>query len=229
MVRRKLADAERWQAVGMIRAGMTQRQVSDRFNVSHSVISRLMRRYNETGIVGERPRSGRPKKTTEREDRLLRRLARQQPFTTANRLRSRWNVHVRISRRTVNRRLNCGRLRARRPIKRPALTQRHKDARLQWARDHIGWNIRSWKRIHWSDESRFLLKPVDGRMRVWRQRNTAFDPAHVLGTTAFGGGGVTVWGCFSYDCKLDLYPLDGTLTALKYRDQILDPPYCAPF
>jgi hypothetical protein len=23
-------------------------------------------------------------------------------------------------------------------------------------------------------------------------------------TTAFGGGGVTVWGCFSFDCKLDL-------------------------
>ena len=67
MVRRKLADAERWQAVGMIRAGMTQRQVSDMFDVSHSVISRLMRRYNETGIVGEKPRSRRPKKTTQRE------------------------------------------------------------------------------------------------------------------------------------------------------------------
>jgi hypothetical protein len=27
-----------------------------------------------------------------------------------------------------------------------------------------------------------------------------------------GGGGVTVWGCFSFDCKLDLYVLDGNLT-----------------
>jgi hypothetical protein len=24
-----------------------------------------------------------------------------------------------------------------------------------WARDHMGWNIRSWKRVHWSDESYF--------------------------------------------------------------------------
>jgi hypothetical protein len=24
-------------------------------------------------------------------------------------------------------------------------------------------------------------------------------------TTAFGGAGVTVWGCFSLNCKLDLY------------------------
>ena len=42
-------------------------------------------------------------------------------------------------------------------------------------------------------------------------------------TTAFGGAGVTVWGCFSLNCKLDLYVLDGTLTGQKYRDQTLCP------
>ena len=45
----------------------------------------------------------------------------------------------------------------------------------------------------------------------------------VLGTTAFGVGGVTVWGCFSFDCKLDLYVLDGNLTGQKYRDNVLAP------
>ena len=52
--------------------------------------------------------------------------------------------------------------------------------------------------------SHFLLHPTDGRARVWRQRNTSFQDNHILGTTVFGGGGVTVWGCFSFDCKLDL-------------------------
>ena len=42
-----------------------------------------------------------------------------------------------------------------------------------------------------------------------------------MGTTAFGGGGVTVWGCFSLNCKFDLYVLDEILTGQKYRDQIL--------
>ena len=98
---------------------------------------------------------------TPREDRLLKRLARQQSFSTTNTLRSRWIVNGRISRRTVNRRLNNAMFRARRPIKRPLLTIRHKTAKLQWARDHMGWNIRSWQRVHWSDESRFLLNPVE--------------------------------------------------------------------
>jgi hypothetical protein len=38
----------------------------------------------------------------------------------------------------------------------------------------------------------FLLRPTDGRARVWHQRNTSFQDNHILGTTAFGGGGVTV-------------------------------------
>jgi hypothetical protein len=62
-----------------------------------------------------------------------------------------------------------------------------------------------------------LLRPTDGRARVWRQRN------HILGTTAFGDGGVTVWGCFSFDCTLDLYVLEGNLTGQKYRDNVLAP------
>ena len=100
------------------------------------------------------PRTERSLKMTPREDRLFKRLARQQPFSTTNTLRSRWIVNGRISRRTINRRLNSAMFRARRPIKRPQLTIRSKTARLQWARDHMGWNIRSWKRVHWSDESR---------------------------------------------------------------------------
>jgi hypothetical protein len=34
---------------------------------------------------------------------------------------------------------------------------------------------------------------------------------------------VSVWGCFSFDCKLDLYVLDGNLTGQKYRDNVLAP------
>jgi hypothetical protein len=44
-----------------------------------------------------------------------------------------------------------------------------------------------------------------------------------LGTTPLGGVGVTVWGCFSFDCKLDLYVLDGNLTSQKYCDNVLAP------
>ena len=44
-----------------------------------------------------------------------------------------------------------------------------------------------------------------------------------FGHSCFWGWGVTVWGCFSFDCKLDLYVLDGNLTGQKYRDNVLAP------
>jgi hypothetical protein len=75
--------------------------------------------------------------------------------------------------------------------------------------------------VHWSDESRFLLNPVDGRVHVWRPRNTTFQQGHILGTTAFGGGGFTVWACFCLNCEIDVDVIDATLTGQKYRDQIL--------
>jgi hypothetical protein len=74
-----------------------------------------------------------------------------------------------------------------------------------------------------------MLNPVDGGIDVWRQRNTAFLQEHIVDTTAFGGGGFTVWGCFSLNCKVDLYVLDGTLTGQRYRDQILRPLVVPPF
>jgi hypothetical protein len=50
-------------------------------------------------------------------------------------------------------------------IKRPQFTLRHRHARFDWSHDHLGWIIRTWRRVHWSDESRFMLRPTDGRAR----------------------------------------------------------------
>ena len=48
-------------------------------------------------------------------------------------------------------------MRAQRPIKRPQLTLRHRHARFDWSHDHLGWTIRTWRRVHWYDESRFFF------------------------------------------------------------------------
>ena len=207
----------------MHNGGFRHRRVADHFRVNHSIIVRLLQRFRQTGNVTDRPRAGSPRKTTPREDRFISRRARQRPFSTAGALRGNLAFGGHISTRTLIRRLHHQGMRARRPIKRPQLTLRHRHARFDWSHDHLGWTIRTWRRVHWSDESRFLLRPTDGRARVWRQRNTSFQDNHILGTTAFGGGGVTVWGCFSFDCKLDFYVLDGNLTGQKYRDNVLAP------
>jgi hypothetical protein len=49
-----------------------------------------------------------------------------------------------------------------------------------WLKQHWLPNRRLSTRIHWSDESRFLLHVTDGRMRVWKHKNTASTPRSLL-------------------------------------------------
>ena len=119
-----------------------------------------------------------------REGRLISGRARQRPFSTAGALRGNLAFGGHICTRTVIRRLHHQGMRRRRHIQRPHLTLCHFHARFDWSHDHLGWTIRTWRRVQWSCESLFLLRPIYGRARVWLQRNTSFQDNHNLGTTA---------------------------------------------
>ena len=101
-------------------------------------------------------------------------------------------------------RLNSMGLKSRRVIKRPLLADRHRRTPLTWCLARRGWNLKTWCKIHWSDEGRCQLHVTDGRMRVWRHKNTAYTPRNIQPTVPYGGGSVMVWECVSHDCKLDL-------------------------
>ena len=59
------------RAVGMLQAGHQARTVSRIFNGHESTIPRLRRRVQDTDSTDDRPRSGRPRATTARLDRLI--------------------------------------------------------------------------------------------------------------------------------------------------------------
>ena len=110
----------------MNNAGLSTRNIAGQVCVNKSIIKRLLQRYRADGTASERQRSGRPRKTDEREKRYLERLARANPILTVRSLRDQWPVHGPISIRTVTRSLNIGGVKARRPMKRPLLMPRHK-------------------------------------------------------------------------------------------------------
>ena len=91
------------------------------------------------------------------------------------------------------------------------LTQAHKAFSLQWYKAHCQWNLAWWRKVHWFDESHFMLQLTDGRVLIWRQPNTAYDERNIVETVPFGGGSVMVWGYVSYDFKLYLITVRGNL------------------
>ncbi|KAK7103622.1 hypothetical protein V1264_018488 [Littorina saxatilis] len=129
--RRKLSDLDRGRAIGWLQDGVVARQVAQRLAVAPSVIIRLKQRFQATGRVQERQRSGRPRVTTQREDRFIQRQAMQQRLATENNIRQRLQATTNtvVSGQTIRNRLHNFGLRARRPVRGTTLTANHRAAR----------------------------------------------------------------------------------------------------
>ncbi|XDV36000.1 hypothetical protein PO909_005854 [Leuciscus waleckii] len=98
----------------------------------------------------------------------------------------------------------------------PLISTTNRKKRLQFARAHQNWTVEDWKNVAWSDESRFLLRHSDGRVRIWRKQNENMDPSCLVTTVQAGGDGVMVWGMFSWHTLGNLHFCDGTINADKY-------------
>jgi hypothetical protein len=158
---------------------MSFKAIGRQMGYHYSVVSRLVRKHTQTNNVKDFPRSGRRRVTSDRDDMALLRLVRRMLFATCPVLKQYWLSNRRLSTRTVKNRLKSAGLKSRRVIKCPLLADRHRRTGLAWCLAQRGWNLRTWRKIHWSDESRFLLHVTDGRMRVWRHKNTAYAPMNI--------------------------------------------------
>ena len=108
---------QRERAIGMLTAGRSARDVARHFQRHESTISRLLNRFQQTGKVADRPRSGRPLKTAPREDRFLTTSSRRNRFLSSRKLGCllRNATGTRVCDRTVRNRLHAAQLKMCRP------------------------------------------------------------------------------------------------------------------
>jgi transposase len=83
MVRRRISEAQKWQIIGMHTTGMSFKDIARQMGYHYSVVSRLVRKHTQINNVKDLPRSGRPRVTSDRDDRALQRLGRRMPFATS--------------------------------------------------------------------------------------------------------------------------------------------------
>jgi hypothetical protein len=81
---------------------------------------------------------------------------------------------------------------ARRPHIGAVLRRRQRLARVWWCNRVRGWDLQNWRRVWFSDESRFMLQKRDGRTRVYRRRNEKFARNCALRSTI---SAEEVWWC----------------------------------
>ncbi len=128
-----------------------------------------------------------------------------------------------ISEHTTRRTLKQMGYSSRRPHRVPLLSAKNRKRRLQFTQTHQNWTIEDWKNVAWSDESWFLLRHLDGRVRMRRKEHESMDPSSLVSTVqAGGGGGVMVWGIFSWHTLGPLVPIEHRLNATAYLSIVAD-------
>jgi transposase len=212
MVGRRISEEQRWQIIGMHTTGMSFKAIGRQMGYRYTVVSRLVRTHTQTNNVKDLPRSGRPRVTSDRDDRALQRLVRRMPFANILVLKQH---NRRLSTRTVRNRLKSAGLKSRRPTSTNTLGMvlgmvlsttwlKFKDMAIS-----VSCNRRPGEGLETQTYSLCPKEhPANCPLR-WRLSNGL--------------------GCIAHDCKLDLVTIQGNLTGDQYIRDVLQPVVCPPF
>lgn len=216
----QLTDFERGRIVGMREAGWTYRRIAQHVGREVSTVHRCCRQWSAEGARARRPGTGPQRRTDARQDRRILRSAVGDRTATSQQIRD--TVAPGVSARTIRNRLHEAGLRSRTPLGRLPLTPQHRAARLQWCRDRREWRD-EWRRVVFSDESRFCLGANDGRMRVWRRAGERHNQDCIRPRHTGPTPGIMVWGAISYTGRTHLVIIEGTLNSARYIQTVIEP------
>ena len=124
--------------INMKNHGESDRSVAKYVGCNQSTVSRVYERWREEHTVAVQQRSGRPRKTDEKTDRVTWRLSKKNRFKTATFIRPFLlkQYGLSVSSKTVRRRLNEGKLFGRSALKKPFINLRNRRLRVEWAKKH---------------------------------------------------------------------------------------------
>ncbi len=133
-----------------------------------------------------RKKCGRKRCTTNRENRSLMRIVKQNRFKNLGELHKEWTeTGVKASRATTHRRVKEFGYSCCIPLVKPLLNHRQRQRRLTWAKEKKNWTVAQWSKVLFSDESKFCISFGNQGPRVWRKGGEAHGPSCMKSSVKF--------------------------------------------
>lgn len=210
--------------ITLLNEGYSLRYVADKVKVNPTTCLRIQRRFRETGQLKRRPGSSGVRKTVPREDRTLKRLAKQNRKLPYRKLALLWSAQCQkqFSHETVRSRFSEMGLKRKKPQRKPLLTKRHKESRLQFAREHSHRTGKYWERVVFSDEKKFNVNSNDSGLYISMEKGEENLDECTIETKKFPDS-VMMWGCCSGRGPGRLHIVQGTLNQQGYINILKGP------
>lgn len=191
-----------------------------------ATVNRVCQTRKTEQELADKAKSGRPRKLGAREDRLVARKVIQKGTGTSVALARDLapNLPQPVSAKTIGRSLQRQGFKAGPQTKKPQLSVTHRQKRLDWARSHRNWTVEDWKKVIFSDESKFNIFGSDGRTWCWKKVGQRLAPHAVKPTVKHGGGSIMIWGCMTWDGVGNITLIEGKMNSEVYQ-KILEEEY----
>lgn len=183
--------------IALHKKGLTGKFIAASKIAPQSTVYRIIKNFKERGSIVAKQAPGRPRKSSKRQDRLLKVFQLRDRAATSAELAQEWQqAGVRASARTVRRRLLEEGLVSRTAAKKPLLSSKNIRDRLIFCRRYRDWTAEDWGKVIFSDESPFRLFGASGRRLVRRRQGERYHQSCLMPTVKHPET-IHVWGCFS--------------------------------
>ena len=187
-----LSIQKRWEIIFLhiyrLVPKLSLRAIAKELNCSLDTVQTWINRYQETGDVLDEEGRGRKRKTSEKEDLDIITIAKKQRTSTLVDISTEISKQgIDISHMTVKNRLNEQGIYKLKPLLKPLLLDKHRDSRLQWAKNNKNMD---WSKVIFTDET--SISQFSKPKNVWRQKGEIIKVP-----TVKHSGKVHVYGCLS--------------------------------